>query len=337
MTLGKIRSRRDSFGLKVRTDGTLTLDLSRQDTTTIAVQPLANSFQGNSSGGGSDRSSSRPLLLRQAESESRKSQVGSLTKKRRRRDSFGLEVRPDGTLSLDQLVQAGCPLSRSEVPGEDVRADSSPGRDEFGRVSCDGVGSRHSLSLSRTTTPQSGRRRDSFGLEVRDDGTLSLDRLIDPAGTASGGENNRSSHFQPQTASQGTSAGSPNSARRYNGPTRTAGSGAFRGRIADARPSGVKGGGGQASGSQRVLANRSELEYLRARVRRLEAELTPPVRLPTRSSMDAPPAYQSRSGSPVQEQRQNGGSARGLVGGEPGEEPLSIDRNPDDALTAVHT
>lgn len=292
MALGKTGSRRDSFGLEVRADGTLTFDLSRENSQIMDAQPLTSSSQGARSRRGSDGRSSRPLLLRQAESDSWKS-LGSLTKKRRRRDSFGLEVRADGTLSLDQVARAGGSPSPAPSRSETNVSARAVGRDGLSRANCDGGASRQSLLLSRTTTSQTRRRRDSFGLEVREDGTLSLDQLQEIGGDGGGREHDRSSRFPPTV---GHTADSSNPTRRYNGPTRTINSGTGRRSIAGTHTSVTRGGG-----TQTTSANYSEVELLRARVRRLEAELAVCGRPPTRNSMDAPPAYQPRSGSPTRE------------------------------------
>ncbi|KXN90392.1 hypothetical protein AN958_04261 [Leucoagaricus sp. SymC.cos] len=285
MALGKTRSRRDSFGLAVRPDGTLGIDITRET--------IGNPLASGSPEFNRQTNSSRPQL-RQSESEPRRN-LGSFTKKRRRRDSFGLEVREDGTLSLAQLVRVGSSDSRS-APRAETREDTEPGGDvgraESNRASLDSNTS-WMVGSSSNTSRRRRRRRDSFGLEVREDGTLSLDGLVGHA-SSGGGEQSGSSRPQNQTTTASLGSNNPSSYTNSRERTRASMSGITRG---------LDGAYSQALRGARASEHSPELELLRARVRRLEAELAIRGRPPTRDSLDAPPAYQSRSGSPSREHR----------------------------------
>jgi hypothetical protein len=158
-------TRRDSFGLEIREDGTIGFNMSFDEVTVT----------GSSSQRGAERKNRQDDSPSSTGSDSWKNIV-SLTRTKRRRDSFGLEVREDGTLSFDQLTTANVD---SKTPG---KAKRKPGFVNLGD---------NSLRRTRTQPGRNRRRRDSFGLEIRDDGTLSLDQLAEarPLTTQTSGDN----------------------------------------------------------------------------------------------------------------------------------------------------
>jgi hypothetical protein len=148
-------TRRDSFGLEIREDGTIGFNMSPNEEIAVAD---SNSERG------AERRECEDGSPRSAGSESWRNIV-SLTRTKRRRDSFGLEVREDGTLSFDQLTTANVDLKTS---GNANRKTSSVGIGDNG------------LRRTKTQPGRNRRRRDSFGLEIREDGTLSFDQLAAP-------------------------------------------------------------------------------------------------------------------------------------------------------------
>ncbi|XP_006455631.1 hypothetical protein AGABI2DRAFT_145709 [Agaricus bisporus var. bisporus H97] len=165
MSPRRFTTRKDSFGLEIREDGSIGFSISPNEETAadLNVQKVAERREcGDDS----------PRIIG---SDSWKSIV-SLTRTKRRRDSFGLEVREDGTLSFDQLATDN---GKPEASGNMRRKTTSGGMGIIG--------------LRRTMTqPGRNRRRcDSFGLEIREDGTLSLnpEAGVRPAATRSSGNN----------------------------------------------------------------------------------------------------------------------------------------------------
>ncbi|KAF7759903.1 hypothetical protein Agabi119p4_11598 [Agaricus bisporus var. burnettii] len=165
MSPRRFTTRKDSFGLEIREDGSIGFSISpnEETATDLNAQKVAERREcGDDS----------PRIIG---SDSWKSIV-SLTRTKRRRDSFGLEVREDGTLSFDQLATAN---GEPKASGNMRRKTTSGGMGIIG--------------LRRTMTqPGRNRRRcDSFGLEIREDGTLSLnpEAGVRPAGTRSSGNN----------------------------------------------------------------------------------------------------------------------------------------------------
>ncbi|KAJ3569125.1 hypothetical protein NP233_g5259 [Leucocoprinus birnbaumii] len=289
MALESIRLQQDTLGLE-GPDGMRAPEVSGNSHRALeSTSPLSRIYSNPELEGRNGRPA-----LHQTESESRKN-LGSLTKKRRRRDSFGLEVRPDGTLSLDQLVEV--------ASSEGARTRANGRRRTSGRRSLD-----HGSS-----SPQSRiRRRDSFGLEVRPDGTLSLDRLL--TNTSDGGETSHNHWSRPQSPSVDQAASSnplysPNS-RRYSGPNRAIPSDSSRRGVMGPSSSAHREAFNQRrSSAGPMVNNRSEVEVLRERVRLLETELALRGRPPTPNSVDAPPAYEPRRGSDRHEQRGAGDMA----------------------------
>ncbi|EKM76606.1 hypothetical protein AGABI1DRAFT_94022 [Agaricus bisporus var. burnettii JB137-S8] len=164
MSPRRFTTRKDSFGLEIREDGSIGFSISPNEETAadLNVQKVAERREcGDDS----------PRIIG---SDSWKSIV-SLTRTKRRRDSFGLEVREDGTLSFDQLAAAN----------EEPKASGNRRKTTSG-----GMGI---IGLRRTMTqPGRNRRRcDSFGLEIREDGTLALNPEAGarPAATRSSGNN----------------------------------------------------------------------------------------------------------------------------------------------------
>ncbi|KAF5353268.1 hypothetical protein D9756_007909 [Leucocoprinus leucothites] len=303
MALGKIRSRRDSFGLEVRPDGTLVLDLPGAEGShgrPEVVKPLERVRSSE----GAKANVGRPVL-RQVDSDLRKS-LGTLTKKRRRRDSFGLEVKEDGTLSLNQLVgigASGTPGPSRPRTNEGIRANANAGRVLSTRASWNCGDSQHDNSRNNTSQHSGRRRRDSIGLEVRADGTLSLDQVFTTTSDGRGVVSHQESHSQSTSALTNHIAPPspsyvPSNYRRSSRPTRT--SGTTR-NVASPHSSTHRVEGQRRNATESNSEDhRSEVELLREQVRRLEAELTLRGR-PSRHSVDAPPAYESRRGSPVRE------------------------------------
>lgn len=311
MAPGKVRPRRDSYGLEVRPDGTLVMgppvDILHRGSEVVRV----TSREG--AGGGRNNSS----LPRQEFFGSRQvlSSLMMKKKKKQRRDSFGLVVREDGTISLEQLSRMN--NSHSPEPSPSLSnsriglADDSERRELSSQASRDFRDSGHHNwrnSLQRTVRG----RRDSFGLEVREDGTLSLERLIVNTRDEEEIERRRQSRpLQTSPARLGAPTSlpyEPGSRRCHSGPSHNIASENATS-ITGPRSSSTRGVGSRQQ--RRVLnptsSNHTEVELLRERVQRLEAELASRSRLPAHSSVEAPPAYEPRRGSP---QRQVGNTAR---------------------------
>lgn len=302
MAFGKARSRRDSCGLEVRPDGTLILG------------PLGGISYGGSEvvgirsrGGADGRTSS---LSRQEKTGSRQG-LSSLMKKRRRRDSFGLVVREDGTLSLEQLPRVNSSHSHSPNSNIGIQTAHSGGRELSRQASLNcGDSWRNNWRSSPQRTVRG--RRDSFGLEVREDGTLSLERLISATridGDAAHSHHGRRPQTSPTRPDVHTSLTyDPGSCRCYSGSSRIIASENARRSVTCPRTSTTRGVGDQQSRVTNLTStSRSEVELLQERVQRLEAELASRGRLPAHNSTDVPPAYESRRGSP---QRQTENTAR---------------------------
>jgi hypothetical protein len=313
MALGQSRSRQDSFGLEARPDGTLAFDFPREESGAgVANSPSSGSVaRGVIHGAEIDRQrrSSRPQLYK---NELRVS-IGPLMRRRRRRDSFGLEVRQDGTLSFDQLASGGSlDLSRvaSGSGGDDGVQGSGNGtrRDSGIWDSLVGSGSHHIGADGNASQSGRLRRRDSFGLEVRADGTLSLDGLVNPAQESE--RLNHRSHPQDQPSSPPSAS---HSQANGNGSNHIAASETIRasGIIAGPHSSVPRADGSRTRDGMGTTLGHREVQLLMERVRRLEAELVRRGRPPTRDAMDVPPAYESRSGSPTRAQRQQNGLSRG--------------------------
>lgn len=328
MTPRKPRARRDSFGLELREDGTLACGISMDSSSSVVAEPTTGNYQrsGSSSGG----SQTRPQLCH-AGSESRKSIV-TLMKTRRRKDSFGLEVRDDGTLSLDRLSG-----------GEELRiagvARSTQQGGNTGNERRASLGDRVLLRAGTQTRRNSLRRRDSFGLELRPDGTLSFDRLVDVRSVASQprrdnsrdedrghsdqqhssgpGEAIDGAQAQCRSAPQSTiipqqtpvnpshqNRRSPSQHQTHlstpnppNSPTIPTSAGT----TAAVDPQrGYQAGTRNRRGRNRV--NSIEVEILRERVRILEVALAERAQPPANHT-EQPPAYQSRPSSPAGGQR----------------------------------
>lgn len=256
-------------------------------------------------------------------------------KARSRRDSCGLEVRPDGTLILGPL--GGISYGGSEVVGirsrggadgrtsslsRQEKTGSRQGlsslmkkrrrRDSFGLVASLNCGDswRNNWRSSPQRTVRG--RRDSFGLEVREDGTLSLERLISATridGDAAHSHHGRHPQTSPTRPDVHTSLTyDPGSCRCYSGSSRIIASENARRSVTCPRTSTTRGVGDQQSRVTNLTStSRSEVELLQERVQRLEAELASRGRLPAHNSTDVPPAYESRRGSP---QRQAENTAR---------------------------
>ena len=308
MAPGKVRPRRDSCGLEVRPDGTLVMgppaDTSHRGSEVVRVT--------SREGAGSERNNSS--LPRQEFFGSRQVLSSLMKKKRRRRDSFGLVVREDGIISLQQLSRMNSShspspsLSNSSIGAS---ANDSEGRELSSQASRNFRDSGHHNwrnSFQRTVKG----RRDSFGLEVREDGTLSLERLI--VNTRDEGEIERRRHSRrlqtsPTRLDAPTSSSyEPGSRRCHSGPSHSIASENATSNTGP-RSSSTRGVGSrqQRRALNPTSSNRTEVELLRERVQRLEAELTSRGQLPTLSSVDAPPAYEPRRGSP---QRQVGNTTR---------------------------
>jgi len=310
MAPGNVRPRRDSCGLEVRPDGTLVMgppaDISHRGSEVVRV----TSREG-ASGGRNNFSLSRQEFFG---SRQVLSSLMMKKKKKRRRDSIGLVVREDGTISLEQLSRMNSLHSPS--PSLSNGSIGSPTNDSGGRElssqgSCNFRDSGHHNwrnSFQRTVRG----RRDSFGLEVREDGTLSLERLI--VNTRDEGETERLRHSRRlQTSPTRLDAPTslpyePGSRRCHSGPSHSIASENATS-IIGPRSSSTRGVGSrqQRRAMNPTSSNGSEVELLRERVQRLEAELASRGRLPTHSGADAPPAYEPRRGTP---QRQAGNTAR---------------------------
>jgi len=311
MAPGKVRPRRDSCGLEVRPDGTLVMgpsaDISHRGSEVVRITSRERT------GGGRNSSS----LSRQEFFGSRQVLSSLMMKKkknRRRRDSFGLVVREDGTISLEQLSRMNSShspspsLSNSSIGGP---ADDSEGRELSSQASRNFRDSGHHNwrnSLQRTARG----RRDSFGLEVTEDGTLSLERLIVNTRDEEEIERRRQSRrLQTPPTRLDAPTGlppDPGSRRCHSGPSHSIASENATS-INGPRSSSTRGVGSrqQRRALNPTSSNRTEVELLREQVQRLEAELASRSRLPAHSSVEAPPAYEPRRGSP---QRQAGNTAR---------------------------
>ncbi|KAF9451005.1 hypothetical protein P691DRAFT_809030 [Macrolepiota fuliginosa MF-IS2] len=267
MSLNKPRKRRDSFGLQLGKDGTVTLDLPGAIPERMLTKPLEGDVRRN---GGSSRatpaasssSRGRPQTLK-----SRKS-APSLPKVRQRRDSFGLEVRVDGTLSLDQL-----------------------GRDR-GRV--DHAGTSEARSSENNETNYPGRSPNTYRSDEAQGGSGSLVR--EGRGQSSDRRNNREESRQSiRTAPQPvtpTATGNRSRRRLNEGSPTTTSENIIPSTETQRQLGGTR--------SREVLTSNSEINMLRERVRVLEAALIDRAPQATQTgNSDTPPAYESRPSSPV--------------------------------------
>lgn len=321
----KTRARRDSFGLELREDGTITFDLPRENLEMSIAKPVKSNVRHGGNAGrttsvtGSSNSSSghRP---RPQEPERQQAMV-SPPKTRRRRDSSGLEVREDGTLSLDQLPDSSevsrVTVARPVVRG--VRHNGGVGTSDGASPRMGiGYGPHQSDSGRITISPNSAGRSRSSAIGGRRESTaraggtsrihrnknngINHGRSINTGGNhvqrrddgggdgqgQGGHQSLRVSVCQQSTTTEDSHICSQS--QNHTGPSVTS---EFM--VSETRGrSGVR-----AEQTQTRPTDDSELEILRERVRRLEAALVERAQPPNTGSLDAPPAYESRPSSPI--------------------------------------
>lgn len=259
-------------------------------------------------------------------------------KTRGRRDSFGLEVRRDGTLAFDfgqETLQGATvkPVTR-KAPQNERRSGTGSGSSRG--ASANGHGAAHAAEPRKPepqkSVPKARQRRDSFGLEVRADGTLSLDQLVRGGRESSAlGNSGRGGMELPgvvgineRVAGRSRSMATLPSTRRdpdqpthhpQTGRLHPSTPGTFNPHPATAqRATEISVGASTASEpriSQRrmnsgveletVEPDNSEVRMLRERVQRLEAALGQRDRSSDQNGNETemPPAYESRPSTPA--------------------------------------